>query len=89
MAPEATVGTVKLDDERFDQLVTALTKISHGTGDTGGPAGLELLAAAIGGTGPVTDERSLAERTVVGLGEVARAIDGLVDAYRERTRRLG
>ena len=80
---------MKLDDERFDRLVTAITKISHGTGDVGGPAGLELLSMAIGGTGEATDERSLAERTLVGLGEVARAIDGLADAYRERTRKLG
>jgi hypothetical protein len=76
---------MKLDDEQFDRLLNAVTKISHGTDQ---PHGLESVVMALSGDS-ISGRASLGRQTYDGLYAIACAIDGLAEAYRERTRKLG
>jgi hypothetical protein len=58
------------DDERFDRLITALTKISHGTDQ---PHGFEALVMALTGDS-ISGRQSLARAVVDGHDGVAAAI---------------
>jgi hypothetical protein len=79
------LGDVKLDDEQFDRLLRAVTKISHGDLE---PHGFESLVMALSGDS-ISGRASLGRQTYDGLYAVACAVDNLADAYRERTRDLG
>ena len=79
---------MKLDDEQFQELTHALTKLAHGTMSTDGATGFEALVMALTGDG-IDGRESLPRQVATSLDGVAAAIHDLADAYRERTRRLG
>lgn len=71
---------MKLTDEQFDRLLTAITKISHGTDQ---PHGFESLVMALSGD-EISGRASLGRQTYDGLALVASSIDNLADAIRRR-----
>jgi hypothetical protein len=72
---------MKLDDEQFNELLRALTHISHGTDSTRGPAGFEALTMALSGD-HIDGRASLGRQVYDGLTAVASSIDNLADALR-------
>jgi len=74
-----------MDDEKVDELVNAITRISYG-GDWG-PAGLEMLSIAMAGTGLNTPVgvaiETAGERVSESLDNVAEAISSLATAVSE------